>query len=142
MTDPAAANRSLVLRFLDETHAGRLDVIDELVAETIVTHGFPGGASPASRQQYRQFFSDFGAAFADMDYRTLAVVADAGMVAVRFRVIASHRGSFAGIPATGRRVDFTGMVFYRIADGRIAETWLQPDTAALLAQIGAPAAAA
>lgn len=142
MTGPADTNRSLVLRFLDETHAGRLDVIDELVAEGIVTHGFPGGSSPASREEYRQFFTDFGTAFADMDYRSLAVVADAAMVAVRFRVIATHRGAFAGIPASGRHVDFTGMVFYRIADGRIAETWLQPDTASLLGQIGALAAAA
>jgi len=135
--NPAAErNRITVQHFLDRTHAGDLSVIDDTVAPGIVTHGFPGH-SPQSREAYKQFFADFGAAFSNMEYRTLALVADERHVAARFFVGVDHTGTYNGIAPTGRRVEFTGMALYRMEGGRIAETWLQLDTVSFLRQIDA-----
>ena len=130
-------NRATVLAFLDGTHGGRPEVVDETVAEGILTHGFPAGRNPRSRAEYKQFFREFGAAFTGMSYRTEEVVAEGDRVAVRFAVEVDHTGPYAGIAPTGRRVGFTGMVLYRLEDGLIAETWLQLDALALLGGIGA-----
>ncbi len=46
-----------------------------------------------------------------------------------------HRGAFAGIEPTGRRVSAPLMIFYRIRDNRIAEHWMQFDGAALVSQL-------
>jgi predicted ester cyclase len=46
-----------------------------------------------------------------------------------------HSGPFAGIPATGHVVSAPLMIFYRIANGRIADHWLQFDGAAVVAQL-------
>ncbi|UEX79547.1 ester cyclase [Spiribacter halobius] len=133
---PETRNREVVTRFLDGTHGGDLDVIDATVAEGIVTHGFPGGRNPDSREAYKQFFREFGAAFSDMDYRTLAMLAEGDFVAARFVVSVRHTGAYAGYPPSGRRVTFTGMVLYRLEAGHIVETWLHLDERALLEQIG------
>ena len=135
-------NKAAVMRFFDGTHSGNLDVIVETVAENIVTHGFPGGFNPASHDEYRQFFVQFAAGFSDMSYEVLAVVADERQVAVRFAIAVTHSGPFAGVQPTQRRVNFTGMVLYRMEAGRIAETWLHVDELALLGQIGAVGPAA
>ena len=46
-------------------------------------------------------------------------------------------GDYFGIPATGRRLRFRVMDFYRFdADGLIAENWLPNDTLGLMAQMG------
>jgi predicted ester cyclase len=130
------ANVATVRRFFDGTHAGDVDVIDETVDEAIVTHGFPGG-SPQSRQQYKDWFRGFGASFSNMAFETPTIVADESHVVVRWRVSVDHTGPFAGVPATGRRVTFGGVAIYRMANGRIAETWLHADEMAMLSQIGA-----
>jgi steroid delta-isomerase-like uncharacterized protein len=58
-------------------------------------------------------------------------------VASRWTITGTHRGTFQGIPATGRLVTFTGIDFSRIVDGKIAEHWAQFDLVAVLQQIGA-----
>jgi ketosteroid isomerase-like protein len=57
-------------------------------------------------------------------------------IADRFRTTGTHRGAFAGIAATGRRVDFMELGLYRIADGLIVEQWCLFDEIARLRQLG------
>ena len=111
------------------------------MASGIVTHGFPCH-NPQSREEYKAFFAGFNAAFSNMEYRTLALVADETHVAARFFVGVDHTGEFNGLAPTGKRVEFTGQAIYRLEDGLIAETWLQLDAVSFLGQIGAIPAAA
>jgi predicted ester cyclase len=54
------------------------------------------------------------------------------LVAMRGTLQGVHRGTFAGIPATGRFVSAPLMIIYRIAAGRIAEHWMPFDAAAVV----------
>ena len=47
----------------------------------------------------------------------------------------THTGDFFGQPATGREIEQNGMVFYWVADGRLAEQWVLVDSTGLLDQI-------
>ncbi len=60
-------------------------------------------------------------------------------VATRWRFEGTHAGPLAGIAASGRRVAVEGIRIDRIADGKIAESWMQWDLLGLLEQIGAAA---
>jgi predicted ester cyclase len=136
-TSPRAErNRTTVAYFLEQTHSGNYAAVDETVSAGIVTHGFPCH-SPRSRAEYKAFFEGFNAAFSNMEYRTLALVADDAHVAARFFVGVDHTGEFNGLAPTGKRVEFTGQAIYRLEDGLIAETWLQLDAVSFLGQIGA-----
>lgn len=137
----AERNRATVAFFLEQTHSGNYAAVDDTVAETIVTHGFPCH-SPQSREEYKAFFEGFNAAFSNMEYRTLALVADDMHVAARFFVGVDHTGPFNGLQPTGKRIEFTGQAIYRLENGLIAETWLQLDALSFLGQIGAIPAAA
>jgi hypothetical protein len=55
-------------------------------------------------------------------------------VALRGTFQGVHGGAFAGIEATGRSVSANLTLFYRIADGRIAQHWMQFDVASVIAQ--------
>ncbi len=63
------------------------------------------------------------------------IIAEGDTVAVRATMRGTHRGTFAGIPPTGKQVAAGLMLFYRIADKRIAEFWMQLDTTNLMAQL-------
>jgi predicted ester cyclase len=139
LTEKALANRRTVERFLAGTHAADIEavrVIDDTVNAEIVCHGFPG-MEIADREAYKAWFRFFRGSFTNMAFETTAIVADDDFVAARWQVQADHSGEFVGIPATGRRVGFDGMVLYRMREGRISETWLHANEAALIGAITA-----
>ena len=132
--DELNRNREVVRRFLEDTHSGRLEVIEQTVSPQIVTHGL-FGMDPDSREGYRRFFQVIGDALHQMVFSIDAMVAEGDKVAVHFSLSAIHGGELLGVPASGRPLEFGGMVIYRLEDGLIRETWLYPDHLALQRQL-------
>jgi predicted ester cyclase len=65
------------------------------------------------------------------------MVAEGDLVAVRCTFRGVHKGEFAGIPATGRRVSSDFVIFYRVSDGLIAEHWIQMNMQDMVGQLTA-----
>jgi len=80
-------------------------------------------------------------AFADLSVTLADMIAEGDRVAVRATWRGVHAGTFRGLPPTGKSFVFTGMVFWRVRDGRVAERWAEIDFGALTAQLAAPQAA-
>ena len=129
-------NKRVVRRFFEGTQSGNLDLVDELVTDDIVTHGYLGG-NPSSLAEYKGFFEMISTGFPDADISIETLVGEGDHVAVRFAADGTHGGEFMGIPATGHDVSITGTVFYRLTSGKIAEAWLQADFQTLWQQLGA-----
>ena len=75
--------------------------------------------------------------FPDLHITDEDYVAEGDKVAGRFEAQGTHNGEFAGVPATGKPVSFSGINIMRIADGKIVEHWVQYDTMGIMQQIGA-----
>ncbi|HEV2919406.1 MAG TPA: ester cyclase, partial [Actinomycetota bacterium] len=58
-------------------------------------------------------------------------------VATRWRAQGTHRGPFAGVPATGQPVEISAIHVHRVAGGRLAELWEAINLLSLLRQLGA-----
>ena len=58
-------------------------------------------------------------------------------LAVRYHIDATHGGEFNGIPATGKRVSFSGTTIMCFKDGKVVERWSESDFLGLLQQVGA-----
>lgn len=74
-------------------------------------------------------------AFPEYELIPILLVADGDLVAARCTFRGVHKGEFAGIQPTGKRVSAELMIFYRIREGRIAEHWMQMDTRVLIEQL-------
>ena len=72
------------------------------------------------------------------DYRVAVedLVTAHDRVAVRMVLHGTHLGSFGGVPATGTRVSFDAMAFFRLENGEIVEEWFISDQFALQRQLG------
>jgi steroid delta-isomerase-like uncharacterized protein len=73
--------------------------------------------------------------FANLTVVAECLVAERDIVAGRFIWRGIHRGTWRGIARTGRHVEFRGMTFWRIRDGRICERWAEMDFAELERQL-------
>jgi predicted ester cyclase len=58
-------------------------------------------------------------------------------VAVRFRISGTHSGPLMGVPASGKPVSVLATGIFRVADGKMAENWVNLDALGILQQIGA-----
>ncbi len=85
---------------------------------------------------------DVEAAFPAYELIPEETIAEGDLVVVRAVFRGVHRGIFAGISPTGRAVSAGLMIVYRIADGRIAQHWMQFDMFGLMTQLKGVAAAA
>ena len=76
-------------------------------------------------------------AFPDRTDTIEEIVADGDMVGLLFKLTGTHKGDFFGIEPTGKKVDVYEAAIFRLADGRIVESWFMADEVRLLRQLGA-----
>ena len=77
------------------------------------------------------------AQFPDLRMTVEAVVADAGMVAVRVLSEGTNLGPLNGVmPPTGKRFRASQSHWYRIEDGKLAEHWAVRDDLTTMVQLG------
>lgn len=80
---------------------------------------------------------DRRAAFPDLRYKIVELVAAGDRVAVHWRAAGTQAGSFGLVPATGQVVSFSGASFLRFdEEGRIADVWSCHELFQLLQQLG------
>ncbi|MHC1946676.1 ester cyclase [Bradyrhizobium sp. UFLA06-06] len=110
--DPDAIRAQLAPDFFDHAAGKRLS------AEDVIAH------SAAMHET-----------FADLSAVAECLVAERDIVAGRFVWRGRHRSPWRGIQPTGRHVEFRGMTFWRIQDGRIFERWAEIDFVGLERQL-------
>lgn len=129
----AAENKALVRRFVDEFwNGGNLLAADEMMAADAVVHE-PVIGTPAD---LKTLVGDFRTAFPDWHSTVEEMIVEGDRVAERWTGRGTHRGEFQGILPTGKQVAVPGVVFYRIADGKIVEFRGQFDRMSLMQQLG------
>lgn len=138
-----ANGTGLIKRFYEEVvEGGNLSLIDELVLDDFVDHEEALPGQPAGKDGVKFFVNAMRTAFPDIHVKTDdPALADANMEAGYVILTGTHRGELAGIPASGKTVEFGGTDIIRVKDGKVAEHWGTTDTMALMQQIGAVAAA-
>jgi predicted ester cyclase len=137
----AEENKVIVRRFVEEVGFGKnLDLLDELVSTEFVNHNpLPGAGSDF--EGLRQAFMILHSAFPDFHGTIEHLVAEGDLVVFHGTNQGTHQGNLLGISPTDRRVSFSGMVIFRMVEGKIVERWAQLDNLSLLQQLGAIPAA-
>lgn len=129
----------LIKRFYTEVlEGGNLALIDELSTNDFVDHeeGLPG--QPPGKEGVRFFVNAIRSAFPDIKAKTIEpYLADGDMEACHVIFTGTHGGEMAGVPATGKTVEFGGTDIIRVVDGKVAEHWGTTDNMRLMQQIGA-----
>ena len=129
-------NKALYRRFLEEVfNDGKIDKVNQFLSQSYVLHDAPPGTPPGP-EAVKQVVAMFRKAFPDLKIAIEELVAEGDKVCARATTRGTHRGTFFGIPATGKAVTMSGLTMVRIVDGRIIESWVKNDVGSLMRQIG------
>lgn len=112
---------------------GSLDALDEIVAPDLAEHQ---AGSRAGREGLKADITALRTAFPDLRLSIEDSSNGADRLWVRMRATGTHRGTFLGLPATGRAIDITVIDICRFVDGRLVEHWGVADRFAVGEQLG------
>ena len=127
-------NKTLARRWFEDLFSrGNLDAANEILSADFVDH-LPR-EEERGIEELKQYVSSYRTAFPDIQDSVEDIVAEADKVVVRWRSRGTHQGEFLGVAPTGRHVTFTGMRLFRIAENKIAESWVNIDERGLQEQL-------
>ena len=113
--------------------------IDRMMTEDAVAH-LAGGAQVCGTAQFSDFQDMLIGAFPDLSVRILRSVGDDTQACLHWEASGTHRGDFVGIATTNRKVNFSGMSFVTVRDGKITEGWDCWDYGSLTTTLSSPSA--
>jgi predicted ester cyclase len=120
--DTEDARKAAVLRLYNEClNGGKFEAADQLISPGFIVLGPDGGAGP---EGFKANALRLRAGFPDVHFTVHDLIAENECVALYWTWEGTHRGSFANVPPTGRRVRQEGMVIYRFEAGKIVEARL------------------
>jgi steroid delta-isomerase-like uncharacterized protein len=124
-------NKGLARRYQEEVWGkGDLALIDELLAPDFIDHSLPAGMDPGFAGAKRAVQGALDA-FPDGQWTVEDLIAEGDKVVIRWKLQATHEHEFRGIAPVGKPVTIAGITILRIADGKIAERWVNWDSMAL-----------
>jgi predicted ester cyclase len=137
MRSPLEANKTLVRRLYEEGfNRGNLDVVDELVAPDVVTHDPIILDAPTGPDSIRGGIEMIRNAFPDFRVEVLDLVAEGDRVASFLSMSGTNTGAYRRGDATNRKGTMRAFLLWRVADGRLVESWGMADRFQFLQQLG------
>lgn len=130
-------NKATARRFFEEAYnTGNVDILDEIIAADYLDHD-PSDATPLMGVEgVKQLIQGFREAFADLQFTVEAQLAESDLVATRWTASATNTGPFMDMPASGKKINISGLNLARFVDGKEAETWNNWDTLGMMQQLG------
>src|SRR5690348_16340912 len=111
------ANRAIVRRLYEECfNQGRFELIDRVISPGLVTPGPNPGTGP---EGFKANAMRLISGFPDVQFTLHHLISENDRVAVYWTWEGTHRGAFANIAPTGKRVQQEGMVMYRFEGGKV-----------------------
>jgi len=137
----AEQDKQVVLRLIDEVmNQGKIDAIDELLADDFVNHGLglrpPGAEGAASpKDVFKQMGGIHHMTFDPMRVDFDEVIAEDGSVAVLERLSGKHTGPIFDVQPTGDDVSFAVVHIFHVRDGQATAHWECRDDIAMFRQL-------
>ncbi len=129
-------NKSNIQKFWEIINRGNLQAADDYFSTDYVYHG-PSGLEVKGPEGFKELLIEYYTAFPDFCFTIEDIFGTGDRVVSRFRATGTHKAEFMGVVATGKEVEFTGIVISRFKNGKVVEDWESLDELSLMQQLGA-----
>ena len=130
-------NKAIVRRLFEELwNKGNLSLADELFTPNYEHHDASSpdfGRGPESEKKRAALYRT---AFPDLQLTIEDIIAEDETVMARWSCRGTHKGDLSGIAPTGKQFNISGVTIARLANGKMAEGWVNWDAQGLMQQLG------
>ncbi|MEA2684821.1 MAG: hypothetical protein QOE93_16, partial [Actinomycetota bacterium] len=132
-SEKADVARRLVV---DVFGGGDTSVIDELIDPGLVDHNTFPGVAPG-KEGFGQAVAMVRGGFPDLHCEPVRIMTEGDTVLYHWEGTATHAGTFAGVPATGKPVRLSGIEVIHFGDSdKVVEHWIQVNALEVMQQLG------
>ena len=131
-------SKNIIRKYREAYNTNNMDLLAEVLAPSFVAHNMLPNV-PQTLEGAKMVHIQNKAVFPDAHTMTDDLLAEGDMVVERWTMTMHHTGApfFIGnLPASGKEVEVSGINSYRIANGKIVETWADMDFMGVLQQVG------
>ena len=133
-------NKAVVRRWFDEV----MSKGDLLTVDLICLDCHPGFAvlngivenPPTGIEGVKELVKLFRTAFPDLHFDIEDQIAEGNKVVTRMNVHGTHQGDFQGMPPTGKRITFSAISIWELADGKLLQERVNWDALGAMQQLG------
>ena len=127
-------NKALAKRAFEQLLSrGQFELAEQLYAKDFVNHGLH---RDISLEEDQAALKGWHQAFPDIAIVPEKLIAEGDLVAVYWIARGTNTGTGNGLPATGKKVEQSGITIWRIVDGKIKEEWSAFDQLSMMQQLG------
>ncbi len=129
-------NEAIVQRYWDEVWNAQNDAALAEVFAADEVHHWGVGDTTVGPEEFLARIAAFRTAFPDFQIHVEKTVREADHVVSYYRATGTHQGEWLGVAPTGNQIEYNGVNIFRLACGKIAESWGVANHLGLLQQIG------
>ena len=137
MSRDPTASETIVIRMIEAVNERDFDALDDLIASDVVRHC---AATPEidvrSLEEFKAFLHRDLAAVPDAEQEVNLIFSNGPLVAAHVTYRGTQNGQMGPFPPSGNRLQIPFVGILRIADGKIAEIWVEWDNLNALTQLG------
>ena len=127
-------NKALAKLAFDELLSkGQFELAERLYAKDFVNHGIH---RDISLDEDQAALKGWHQAFPDLSIVPEKLIAEGDLVAVYWIAHGTNTGAGNSLPATGKKVEQSGITIWRIVNGKIKEEWSAFDQLSMMKQLG------
>lgn len=131
--EPQARNKAVATRVFEEIfNQGKFQVAAEIYAPNFKNHGLHRDADLKKDQDAVHAEKE---AFPDLKMSVDMLTAEGDLVTALWTFRGTQTGGYAGLPATGAKVEVRGITIWRVVDGQIRDEWTAFDDMAAYRQV-------
>jgi steroid delta-isomerase-like uncharacterized protein len=130
-------NKELAARIpLEAFNQGKLEVIDEVIADDSIDHGELPPSYPPGKEGVKALVKALRSAFPGWKITIDCQVAEGDLTVQHVTTTGTMKGEFGGMPPSGKTAKWEAIHITRIKDGKIVEHWQVQDQLGMLQQLG------
>lgn len=131
-------NKAIAQQFCEQTWGkGNLAVLDELASSHFQAYYciFP---QALNRAAFKAWVEDIHTAFPDLDFKMTDVIAEGDKVVISWTAQGVNKGQikFLNLPPTMKLIKWTGIIIYRLSEGKVVEERGEEDALGVMQQLG------
>src|SRR5438034_8789398 len=127
-------NKAIAKRAFEEILShGRFELAEELYAKDFVNHGIH---RTVGLEEDQAALKGWHEAFPDVVIVPEKLIAEGDLVTIYWIARGTNTGTGNGLPATGKKVEQSGITIWRIVNGKIKEEWSAFDQLSMMQQLG------
>ena len=129
-------NKALILKWYEELDKANIDACMEMFSPDFLWYAPSNSPTPMSKKKSQEYMIEGSKAFPKMIHKIEEIMTAGDKVIARTVDYLTHEGEYLGIPATGKKIEFSVIIIFQVKDGKIVEIREEVDLLGAFQQVG------